>query len=191
MNRQTRMFRMLTCLALAMTGTAVLLSWMEPSGRGAAEQLAPALAAMEAEQAVAVSAPIALGRWQRVDVVVCREAVSARANVLAAVPQTEQYHFLVQPDGHVLANPSWLDQAPIGDADDVVRVGVCCLDDDSDLSFSQRVALETLVTQLRRHCAVPGGSLIVSVDERTVSAGRGLVLVDSLRAVLGEEEELR
>ena len=51
---------MLTCLALAMTGTAVLLSWMEPSGRGAGGQLAPSLAAMEAEQAVA---PASLSPW--------------------------------------------------------------------------------------------------------------------------------
>jgi hypothetical protein len=157
------MFKVLTCLALAMTATAGLLSWIEPAGPTQSDAPDLTVVAAQARQAVTGDTSVSLGRWCRIDVALCDDPLGGRADVLAAVPSNDQYHFLVGNAGVVQTNPCWCEQASIARHGDAVRVGVYYRSGESAVPLPQGVALQALLHELNRCCAEPSWVLPVSV----------------------------
>jgi hypothetical protein len=165
MEQHARMFKVITSLVVAMTATAALLIWVEPS-RTTAQSLVPILAAEQAERVVTQDVDVSHGRWCQIDVAVCNDLTVARTNTLAAIaPVADRFHFIVGANGWVRATAAWQRQAAIGQPPDVVRIGVACDAREHNLTTSQRTALEALLVELYDRCAPPNGWRTASVDD--------------------------
>lgn len=180
MDQRARMFKVLTCLALAMTGAAGLLSWIEPTGPGSSGAPDLAQVVAQARQAVTGDTSVSLGRWCQIDLSLCDDRLAGRTDVLAAVPSNDQYHFFVGDAGVVQANACWWEQESIARHGDAVRVGVYYRSGQSAVPLPQAIALQALVRELNRCCAAPSWALPVSVvgefgsDEWQAEFARGL-----------------
>jgi hypothetical protein len=163
-NQHARMFKVMALLVVAMTITAAVLVWIEPNSTSA-QDIAPLLAAQQAERVVAFDAAVPPGRWSQVEVVTYPDSPAGRSSMLTAVSRPDRFHFVVGETGFIRATTFWLEQEGIGEPPDVVRVGVAC-ETNGPVSFVQRLALEALLAELDRQCSPPGGRLtFVSVHD--------------------------
>jgi len=117
------MFRVWTCLALAMTTGAVLLSWLE---RGAPVAATPWTAAEL--QAAATSAVgehrEGLAPWS--GIVLVGVAGQAGPGGLTATRPNDDVHFVLTAQGRVYPQPSWYEQRTL-DANGGIRIGLAAV----------------------------------------------------------------
>lgn len=162
MKQNSRMVKVLALLVVAMTITAALLVWIEPSSTSA-QDIVPLLAAQQAERVVAFDVGVPEGRWRQIEVAMFPNASAVRFSTLTAIMPRDRFHFVVGANGFIRATTFWLGQEGIGEPSDIVRVGVAC-EPNSPVSFVQKLALEALLNELERQCSPPGVRLSVLVQ---------------------------
>jgi hypothetical protein len=138
------MVRVWTCLAVAMTAGAVLLSWLE---RGAPVAPMPrSTSALLAEAQSAVGQPAdSLRPWS--GIVLVGVSAGAAPSALAATRPQEDVHFVLATNGDVLAQASWRDQRML-DSDGCIRIGLVAASVSGAGSQTQLRALRALIDTL-------------------------------------------
>jgi len=122
MDQRARMYRTLGCLAGAMTGTATLLAWINPSPvlpeepvRGQIDSLARALVLDRVE--------LRPGQWRDVEILARPTAANA-AVMLAAGVDPPEFHFYIDRDGRPSRADRWRHQLPPSNSPHTIRIQV-------------------------------------------------------------------
>ncbi|MCA9252286.1 MAG: hypothetical protein R3E58_10580 [Phycisphaerae bacterium] len=180
MDERTRMFRVLSSLALAMVGGGGILFWLEPDA-GITLSLTPS---QYAQKAVS-SCPTLTQPWRGVTIVPIDSYSSTRT--LTAVGQREDLHFLVMPDGAVLAQNLWLSQSNWDVSDQgadapIIRVGMHVQGDGGHIGSDQFEGLRALWTTLNDRIGHSGGAIPLNL--KFAGTGNFEGLQDSISADL-------
>lgn len=187
MAQQMRMFRTLACLGGAMTGTALLLGWLNPARGLSTMPLTPDEAWSLAWSAVADELAAPGAAWTAVDVVA--DAAPAAA-LLAAAADDGAWHFEVTRDGRPCRGRLWGNQHSLDRYPGVVRIRLPQTWSETDPPPSQIVGLRALLGVLHDWLAPSGSTLPVrmiplpSITDTASSAVRfsAPVTLASLRA---------
>ena len=112
MDQQARMWKSLACLVVAMTGTAALLDWIDPSGLPlTASPLSKPRIAGLAQAAVTDGVVIRPNRWQEIEIAPGPAGLGSgeqpAAFLLAVHAPKANYHFLVREDGRPWRDVAW------------------------------------------------------------------------------------
>ncbi len=157
MAQQLRMIRTLGCLGGAMTGTALLLGWLNPA-QGVPAALTPDEAWSLAWSAVADEVAAPGGPWTAVDVV--SDAASSAA-LLVAAADDGQWHFEVTREGRPCRGRLWGDQHYLDRFPGIVRIRLPQRWSESEPPTSQVIGLRALLGVLNDALAPSGSSLPV------------------------------
>ena len=117
------MLKTLGCLAGAMTGTAALLHWLDPSSSLQMPTLAAHDVALLARSLVTDAVEIKVDQWREVEVVAGPFSGSA-GTPLTASPDSSGCHFYIDQAGRPSRARGWSRQTPPGDAPHTVRIQV-------------------------------------------------------------------
>ncbi len=149
MDQQPRMYKTLACLAAAMTGTSILLGWMDPSKLPSAEPPTPLEISLWTD--LAVGRPSSTGnrdgRWQAIEVV-GTPAPAWEGAMLAARGAGASYHFFVDRQGRPSRSKLWHEQEDVADNPRTVRISVAPNGGDAAASAAQRLCIEGLLEAL-------------------------------------------
>ena len=140
------MFKTLALLAASMTGTTVLLIYLEPVGMRTL--LDPDQIQRVVRSAVASADGIATGSWSGIEIVLEREVELGRRDALAATSGGAGYHFWIGDQGEVFSAPDWATQSALP-SDGVVRIALAERPAGSSLVQPQWAALQVLLAELR------------------------------------------
>ncbi len=176
MDERTRMFRVLSSLAIAMVGGGGILFWLEPES-GINLSLTPTHYATKAVEAC----PTLTQQWEGVTIV----PIDApnKSLTLTAVSQRQDLHFLVMPDGSVLAQNLWISQSNwIPDDSAIIRVGMHFDSDGSRIKPDQFEGLKALWMKLNDRIGHSGGAIPLNL--RFAGTDRYQGLGDSISADL-------
>ena len=123
MDQRRRMYRTLGCLAGAMTGTASLLAWIDPSPSTPTPVLSQEELLAAARSLVFDDVTIRPMQWRSVEVV---EAPSMRGPgvALAADADRSECHFYIDDHGRPSRAGRWDDQLAPSDAPHTIRIEV-------------------------------------------------------------------
>lgn len=147
MKSKARMHKTLASLAGAMTATAVILHWLDPSLQAVGTPLSRDEIASLAQVAVSDSVPIKRSAWHEVEIVVNHLAGGGLA--LAASPNPIDAHFHVDGKGRPHRDSLWSRQVAMDDAQGVIRIQVDQAGpDESPIDPVQQVTLQYLVNSL-------------------------------------------
>lgn len=147
MDHRTRMWKTLGCLAAAMSGTAALLGWMNPTRPHSAVILGPDKIVRLAQKAVSDGGVIRGDRWVDVEVAPAPARI-AQERMLAATGASSTWHFLVDRYGRPASSRDWRAQKPAPDAPGAVRVLVVRPDGEQAMSAAQWLCVRTLAAAL-------------------------------------------
>ncbi len=172
MDERTRMFRVLSSLALAMVGGGGILFWLEPDS-GITFTLTPS---QYAQKAVS-SCPTLTQPWRGVTIVPIDSVASTRT--LTAVGQREDLHFLVMPDGAVVAQSLWLSQSNWDVSDQgtdapIIRVGMHVPGEGGKIGADQFEGLRALWTTLNDRIGHSGGVIPLNLKFAGADVFEGL-----------------
>lgn len=176
MAQQLRMIRTLACLGIAMTGTALLLGWLNPARGLSAVAVTPDEAWSLAWSAVADEVAAPGGAWTAVDVV---SDAATSAAMLAASADSGAWHFEVTREGRPCRGRLWDDQHYLDRFPGVVRIRLPRRWSESEPPTSQVIGLRALLGVLNDALAPSGSSLPVrmiplpSRPEGVYGAGTG------------------
>ncbi len=176
MDQQTRMWKKLGCLAIAMGGTSVLLGWMDPVSVGETRVASNSEIASLVQQAVRsdTSVEIDARRWREVEIARHHEPAanatlpSVRGSLLAATASTVDYHFYVDRFGRTLRTANWRNQKTIAESAGVIRIEVAAPIGDESLSAAQRYCVESLARTLSE--TIGGDGLTIRWPEQWEAA---------------------
>lgn len=158
MNQKKRMARTLSCLVLAMSGTAMLLSWMNPAGHGATpEQMEKIMQA--AADVVGADGAIRQRRWQSIDVLAVTEPRAGA--MLAATRDDGAWHFHVGRDGMPVRGGSWWRQEAAGSGAPSILIHLTRQDASDDFQPLQVIGVRALVASILRCLHQTGDTLPV------------------------------
>lgn len=176
MDRQARMFKALASLALAMTGGAGLLAWLEPKPHSSLNDptLAgnPLLSRQRARQAVGSGDDAWDKPWRAIEVVALVHAVGPIGLALTATVPPDDLHFVIDEDGTVQALPSWTKRGAADGPQRVIRIGVVGSVPDRRLPSTQWLALRALLVELNAHAEATSGALPVKLGTVPDPTGR-------------------
>ncbi len=192
MDERTRMFRVLSSLAIAMVGGGGFLFWLEPDS-GISLRLTPSQYAHKAVQAC----PTLAQHWRGVTIVPIDSFSQSRT--LTAVGQREDLHFVVMPDGAILAQDLWISQEDwISQTDSmasgydgdlaIIRVGMHVQAEGKQIGADQFEGLRALWTTLNNRVGHSGGAIPLNLKFAGMDRFDGLG--DSISADLLESNEL-
>lgn len=181
------MFTTLGLLAVAMTSTAALLSWLDPSLDVNANSL-PSETIMElARAAVAQDVVVQRGRWHEIEV--APDEVPGYSTMLSAVSSSAasgsspnrdrgmvpQWHFRIDSDGRPTRGVCWLDQQQVDGPSDAIRIALLTKSlQESSVTTAQWFCLRVLVAEINQRAAASDKPLPVIVDDRADRAVREL-----------------
>ncbi|GJM23663.1 MAG: hypothetical protein DHS20C16_00780 [Phycisphaerae bacterium] len=185
MDERTRMFRVLSSLAVAMVGGGGMLFWLEPES-GITITLTPAQYAHDAVAAC----PTLAQQWRGVTIVPIEPLSQSRT--LTAVGQREDLHFLVMPDGAVVAQKLWVSQSNWGTQDrpsdpSIIRVGMHIQAEGGQIGSDQFEGLRALWTTLNDRIGHSGGAIPLNL--KFAGADRYEGLGDSISADLLDSQD--
>jgi len=156
------MLKTLVALVSAMTVTAAVLGWMDPSPPLPDDFDAQQLAFL-AEEAVLSGVDLDRGRWRLIEVT--SEPLSSReGTMLAAEPAVEASHFRVSLDGRVRAGRLWRQQRPLDEAPGAIRIAIARVDVSAPMSSGQWVTLRAMIEAINSRAAVTDVPLPVELD---------------------------
>ncbi len=147
------MVRTLGGLAAAMTSTAALLAYIDPSATLAPQPLSLDELAVVAHSLVVEDVTIDPTRWRAVELIPTEDSLSS-ATVLAAVSDTGDAHFYVDAWGRPSRSPRWSRQAPSDDAPHAIRIAVAGASADRPLTAAQRESAGALLAALQQHVGI-------------------------------------
>ena len=158
MDQRTRTVKTLVCLFSAMSGTALLLGWMDPSPPLGIEPLTLEQLDRVAHSVVAGDFPIRADAWHEVEV---RRGVCDPGDGVLLVARTEaaDAHFVVDRFGRPCSTSRWRRQQPATDAPTTIRIEVAALAPDAVISAAQLDGVEALLIALNDE-VVAGGETI-------------------------------
>ena len=145
MDQHKRMYKTLGCLAGAMTGTASLLAWIDPSpslGTLSQHELA-----IHARSLVFDDVPLRAGQWRQVDIVE-GPALHRPGVILAAGGDRSESHFYIDEGGRLFRTHRWDRQLPPSNAPHTIRVGIVQVDARPSLSSAQADSIGALLDAL-------------------------------------------
>lgn len=152
MKQPTRMWKTLTFLMIAMTGTAMLLSWIDPSELVAERASVPADVSRYVQSVVSQRIKVVPERWQEIEIA-SAAASPFVGSLLAAPTGIAQHHFYIETDGQLTRTSVWESQRYAPRAPRVVRVAVVRRRGNTGMSSQQLISvrelLETLQSQIR------------------------------------------
>lgn len=153
MSHPKRMWGTLGCLALAMTGTAALLGWIDPTNRFWNNPASAKEVVQLAQSAVWDEVDVDAARWRSVEIV--PTVAAGRGGALTAQSAASpEYHFLIDETGRTERCEAWWTQATPLDAPSTVRVRVVQLGG-STLPPLQALAIESVLAAINR-VVLPG-----------------------------------
>lgn len=145
MDQRRRMYKTLGCLAGAMTGTASLLAWIDPSPSIPTAALTHEELLWAARSLVFDSVAIQPAQWRTVEVV---EGPSMRGQGLAltAGADLSESHFYIDDDGRPSRANRWDRQVAPSNAPHTIRIEIAT--DDSEPSPAQQHGVQALLDAL-------------------------------------------
>ena len=172
MDQRRRMYKTLGCLAGAMTGTASLLAWIDPSPPTPTPVLSQEELLAAARSLVFDDVTIRPMQWRSVEVV---EAPSMRSSgvALAADADRNECHFYVDDQGRPSRAGRWDDQLALSDAPHTIRIEVSHNDALPFPSAVQSGSVQALLDALEEAVTPAGSTLQIRfpIAARTVHGG--------------------
>ena len=170
MNQPARMWKTLASLVVAMTGTAMLLSWMDPS----APVVPPTGVSADLTQHVRsiVLQRVALNPelWYEIEIASAVSTPMAglhpavAGSLLAAPVPVEKHHFFVKLDGGLIRTSAWESQQFARNAPQTVRVAVVRRSGHAGMSPQQLVSVRELIDRLNSEICTQNAPLRVRLD---------------------------
>ncbi len=147
MDQRRRMYKTLGCLAGAMTGTASLLAWIDPSPSIPAPVLSQEELLATARSLVFDDVTIRPMQWRSVEVV---EAPSMRGPgvALSAGPDRSECHFYIDDQGRPSRAGRWDRQLAPSDAPHTIRIEIARDDTEPSPSPAQQNSVQALLDAL-------------------------------------------
>jgi hypothetical protein len=142
------MYRTLGALAGAMTSTAALLAYFDPTTL--APPVSPDEFARYTRALIADDVPIDPRRWRQVQIVAAGSALGSGMPLLAT-SEPDNAHFYVDAVGRPARGRLWNRQLPSADAPDTVRIEVALPRGNEVLSSAQQTTVAALVVGLDAH----------------------------------------
>lgn len=170
MDQQTRMFKTLGCLVGAMTGTAALLGWIDPSEPLLPE--APSFDAVlrDAQSLVADGVALHKDRWHAVKIL-AGPAGSDSPTFLAATADRSACHFLIDDAGRTSRTARWLRQEASQSDPGTVRIQVARGGETRQaMTRTQWRCLQALIAAVRNVVATESDALPVRLHEEWAKA---------------------
>lgn len=162
MRQQTRMFKTLGCLVVAMTGVSFLLTWLDPTDYGlevpTAEQMLCSARSMVCERTL-----VKPELWREVEVVAATSAATS-GQLLSAGMDQPRCHFRIQPDGEVFRTQRWQSQRATEDRRGAVLIEVCQRRSGEPMTAAQSDMLRALVASLTDVIAGPSRPLPIRLS---------------------------
>ena len=158
MDQRTRMITVLSCLVLSMTSTAALLAWMDPSVLPPTPPIPSDDLLNLARSTVTESIEIDPQRWRGI-----RVFGGPPAGMLAGTTDRE-CHFLVETDGRIGRERSWIWQHTYDPIPANVRVWVAKRPGGRGISVRQWASTRALVQALVESLPLEPSALSLDVD---------------------------
>ena len=152
MDQRRRMYKTLGCLAGAMTGTASLLAWIDPSPSIPTAALTHEELFLAARSLVFDSVTIQPAQWRTVEVV---EGPSMRGPgmALTAGADLNESHFYIDDEGRPSRASRWNRQVAPSNAPHTIRIEVAHNDTQTFPSPAQQNSVQTLLDALNEAVA--------------------------------------
>lgn len=141
------MWRTLGGLAAAMTSTAALLGYIDPSATLQPRPLSQDEMGRLADGLVADDVLLVPGRWRTIDVVATRAPIAA-GTTLAATAGGDLAHFYIDAWGRPSRGPRWVNQSPVPRSPGVVRIDLALSESSPTPTVAQQQAVESLTAAL-------------------------------------------
>ena len=168
MDQRTRMFKTLGCLVGAMTGTSMLLAWIDPSPGISTDEARPDdFIIRRARSLVTDNVDVLKDRWDNVEVF-AGSARRSSAPFLTARSDKGRHHFHIDLEGRASRTSRWPHQVGSAGRRRDVRIRVALKSPHQPMSRTQA------------HCV---RALIIALSEATVATGSDHA-VDSASPVL-------
>ncbi len=175
MDPRARMFKALATLALALTGGASLLAWLEPDpvdvAAASARTANPLIWRHLAREAIQKIDSAAASPWRAVEVVAVTDGGPARGATLSATLPPDDLHFLVAEDGRLQALPAWQHQQAADPSERVIRVGVVGRASEHHVASAQWNTLRALLAELAGQTRQSTGPLPVRLETDAQAGG--------------------
>lgn len=155
------MYRALGGVSVAMTGTAAVLAWMDPSIPSLEAELSPVELARWADTVVAEEVELIGGLWREIEVV-AEDAPAARG-MLAAGSTDPAAHFHVDSLGRLTRTAVWEEQTPAVGDNYSIRILVSLPRETRRLSARQWSGVQALLRSLDSTGVLPTYPAIVRV----------------------------
>lgn len=176
MQSDLRMKKTLASLAVAMTSTALVLHWMDPTLQAGRPTLSPQEILSISREAVGGSDGINSARWRDVEVIT-DEQVQLAGLSLAASRDRRDCHFFVDAAGRPYRESTWSNQEAYRESPGTVRIHFERIDPSTDApSEAQWQAVRSLISVLDGALSARGK---MPVHIRTQSAGSNAVFYSS------------
>jgi hypothetical protein len=152
------MLKTLLALILAMGIAASFLRWIDPTRRGRAA-IPPSSGVLQwVSHAIRARSAGDVERWQSVTIVTQTEFGGPLGLLTASEGTAGECHFVVDETGQVHTLPLWLQQRPVEDFPDTIKIGLYRPDEHAPISSAQWSALRTLLETLERTVSAPSPS---------------------------------
>lgn len=135
------------CLVVAMSGTAMLLGWMDTSIPLRSTNSSPLETLRLARLAVALDVEIREDLWYEVQVIASR-STGLPSRMLAASAGGPKWHFAVDADGIPSRGRDWAAQRTYSQDPGTVHILVTTPDPDNPMSEAQWLGVRALITSL-------------------------------------------
>ena len=147
MDQRRRMYKTLGCLAGAMTGTASLLAWIDPSPSIPTAALTHEELLSTARSLVFDSVAIQPAQWRTVEVV---DGPSMRSQgvALAAGADLKESHFYIDDEGRPSRSSRWDRQVAPSNAPHTIRIEIATDDTEPSPSPAQQHSVQALLDAL-------------------------------------------
>lgn len=173
MDQRARMFKTLGCLVGAMTGTSMLLAWIDPSPPISTDKAIPYDVILRRARSLVTDNVVVLkDRWDNVEVF-AGFARTSSAPFLTARSDQGKHHFHIDLEGRASRTSRWPHQEGSADHRRDVRIRVALKSPHQPMSRTQVYCVQALIIALREVTAETGSDR--GVDSASpVLAGRSL-----------------
>lgn len=147
MTQRIRMLRTLTCLVVAMSGTAALLGWIDPSDPASLDAAAADEIVQLTRAVVEEDVAVVQGRWRSVEVR-WEPGPAPSGAMLAASDYAEPCHFFLAPDGRPTRGLYWQHQTAAPGRAGVITIHLASHGRGNPLTPGQHFGLRALLLAL-------------------------------------------
>jgi hypothetical protein len=170
MDKPRRVLKTLTCLVGAMTGTATLLAWMDPSLPFTPDPVDFDDLQAAVDELVFEGTDLGPASWDAVEIVTDLDG-PARSAMLAGRPDGPTWHFYIDGRGRLSRSEHWYRQWPVPEAPERVRIAVAGSGPGAPMAEPQGRCLQVLVAALNHALSRGDGrALSIEVDENWAAA---------------------